>query len=825
MESTKHNITVLIVDDDLSARMLMRASLEPEGYHIVEAENGVEATELFETCEPDIVLMDIQMPVMNGYSACAKMRQSSAHEAIPILIITGLDDVPSIEEAYQVGATDFITKPIDWLILKHRVRYMLRASGAFETLRQQGTSLEQAQRIAKIGNWQLDLATDKLTWSSETYRIFGLDPKESNISLKLFSSLIHPDDKNLLESTYNNALENRKPYRLLHRILLNNGVTKYVEEQCEHQFDESGKPIRSIGTVQDITERMSSEKQIKTLSQAIEQSPVSVIITNTQLQIEYVNKFFERSTGYNQEEVIGKHTYILNSDVTPKHHYRDLWHTIRAGSTWHGELQNKNKDGSLYWVRANVAPVFDEKGEIRNYLFVGEDITLYKEQEERILQQAYLDDLTQLPNRFLALDRLLQSIQEAHRYDKKVALLFLDLDDFKKVNDSLGHDVGDRVLIEAAERLKTAVRPQDTVGRLGGDEFVIILDDLGDESEAVSIADNILNKFRHAFSFEQRKFVLTASIGISVYPNDGMEPAELLRQADTAMYKSKEEGRNTISFITSEMNQGVARRLTLEEQLRSALDNHEFYIHYQPLIGVAKENIVSAEALLRWNNSILGTVSPDEFIPISEQLGTIIDIGRYVLIEAISFAKHCRETIDKDFSVSVNVSPVQFRDDKLATFITELLKEHKLPGTALSLEITEGVLLSGYKAVTTTLQNLHDLGIKISMDDFGTGYSSFNYLRRYPFSTLKIDRSYIEDISINVDEHKLVSSIISMAKGLGLTVVAEGVETEQQLQYLKMHQCDLIQGYYFSKPLPSDDFLAYAEKTDRRWHKVSRSSQ
>lgn len=813
MDLSNHNVTVLIVDDDLSTRMLMRASLESEGYHIVEAENGVEAVELFKMCQPNIVLMDIQMPVMNGFQACTKMRQSSVCENTPILIITGLEDVTSIEEAYQVGATDFITKPIDWLILKHRVRYMLRASNAFEALRQQGENLEQAQRIAKMGNWQLDLSSEQLNWSDETYRIFGLDPSTEKITFELFNSLIHPEDQRIVEDTFKQALESKEPYRLIHRVLTRDKETKYVEEQCENQYDENGNPVRSLGTVQDITERMATEKQIRTLSQAIEQSPVSVVITDTQMFVEYVNKSFQKSTGYTQQDIFGKHTKILNSEKTPIHHYKTLWKTINAGKSWHGELQNRKKDGSHYWVRANIAPVFDDSGIVRNFLLVGEDITLYKKQEERIRKQAYLDDLTQLPNRFLALDRLLQTIQEAHRYSKKVALLFLDLDNFKKVNDSLGHAVGDRVLVEAAKRLKDAVRLRDTVGRLGGDEFVVILGDLDHENQALAISDNILNRFREPFSFDHREFVLTTSIGISIYPNDGMEPAELLRQADTAMYQSKEEGRNTISFITPEMNEGVARRLSLEEELRNALKKGEFSIHYQPLIGVKENAIIGAEALLRWNNPKLGFVSPDEFIPISEQLGSIIEIGRHVLTEAIRFGKKCREMTQSDFSIAINISPVQFRDNELTTIVEKLLKQNSMPGSALSLEITEGLLLSGHKNVTDILSHLNNMGIKISMDDFGTGYSSFNYLRQYPFSILKIDRSYIQGISVNQNDHKLVSSIISMARGLGLIVVAEGVETKEQLVFLRSIQCDRIQGYYYSKPLPASEFFSYLSNT------------
>jgi len=345
------------------------------------------------------------------------------------------------------------------------------------------------------------------------------------------------------------------------------------------------------------------------------------------------------------------------------------------------------------------------------------------------------------------------------------------------------------------------------VGRLGGDEFIIVLNELDRAEDAVPVAENILQAFRTIFRFDQREFLITVSIGIALYPDDGEQPHELLRKADTAMYRSKEEGRNTLSFITDEMNRGIARRLELEEALRGAMAGDELSIQYQPLVNAGRR-INSAEALLRWHSPTLGFVSPAEFIPIAEQLGNIIPIGRHVLEQAIGFAASIRQA-NPDFSVAVNVSPVQFRDAGLTRHIRETLEHHRLPAEALTLEITEGVVLNKNRAIAEILDQLHALGVRIAMDDFGTGYSSFNYLRQFPFTILKIDRSYIIGISGDKGDDKLVSSIISMAHGLGLEVVAEGVETEQQRAYLEQHHCDYIQGYLYSRPLAPEPFREF----------------
>ena len=489
----------------------------------------------------------------------------------------------------------------------------------------------------------------------------------------------------------------------------------------------------------------------------------------------------------------------------PDRIFNRLWQTISSGQSWEGEFQNKKKDGTLFWEYAHIAPVLNNQGEIEHYIAIKEDITTRKQNEEQILHQAHFDSLTDLPNRFLTMDRLSQMLNESKRSREKVSVLFIDLDDFKKINDSLGHEVGDKVLIEASRRLLTSVRAGDTVARLSGDEFIVLLSGLHKPEAAQIIAEKILDSFRRIFEIDGRELLITASIGIAIYPDDSASTSGLLKSADSAMYHSKESGRNTFSFFTERMNQEVSKRLALEEQIHGALERKEFSVYYQPLINVKTGHIVGAEALLRWNNPVLGSVPPGDFIPIAEQTGLIIKLGEFVLEEALNKTAEWQKEFDSEFRIAVNISPRQFLKTSLFEDIKRLLAASGIQPQQLELEITEGVLMTGHTYIEETLNKITGLGILVAMDDFGTGYSSLSYLRSYPFRILKIDQSFVRDISLDKADRELISAAISMAHGLNLIVIAEGVETEEQLRYLRAQGCDYAQGYLFSKPINSAD--------------------
>ena len=438
------------------------------------------------------------------------------------------------------------------------------------------------------------------------------------------------------------------------------------------------------------------------------------------------------------------------------------------------------------------------------------DISEPHRSAELIRRQAHFDSLTALPNRFLSLDRLSQILMEVQKNHVKAAVFFLDLDDFKKVNDSLGHEVGDKLLIEAAHRLQQALKKNDTVGRLGGDEFIVLISSLDDESDALVIADRLLKAFRKPFKLEGRDLILTLSIGIAISPKDGTSASVLLRNADTAMYQAKALGRNTSSFFTPQMNVAMRRRFEIEEQMHGALERNEFELYYQPQIDVKTNTIIGAEALLRWHNIVLGEITPDEFIPIAEQTGLIAPIGVFVINQALRFLNEWQTVNNQQYTMAVNLSPRQFRDPELVNIIIHALNENTISNECLELEITEGVLMDGQTSIREALLQIDELGIKLSMDDFGTGYSSLSYLREYPFDVLKIDRSFISGITDNKADCNLVKAAIAMSHSLEIKVVAEGVETKEQLDLLNELNCDIAQGFYLSKPLSGAKLLNFS---------------
>ena len=434
-----------------------------------------------------------------------------------------------------------------------------------------------------------------------------------------------------------------------------------------------------------------------------------------------------------------------------------------------------------------------------------EDATTRIEQREKIVKhQAYYDGLTGLPNRLLILDRLTQLLKEGARDQNLVGIIFLDIDNFKKINDSLGHEHGDKVIIEVAHRLRNVVREGDSVGRLGGDEFVVLLRGLKGTADAKIIANNMRYNIGNILAIDDRELRMTVSIGISIYPDNGCEASELLRHADSAMHAAKDLGRNAISFFTDELNQRIIRRLAVEEQMRGALAYNEFEVYYQPKVDIKSGQIIGAEALLRWQNSALGSIYPDEFIPIAEQTGLINSIGKFVVKEAFEATKKWNSEFDENFAIAVNLSPKQLKDPQFVSSVKESLHKVKISPDCVEMEITEGILMGDHSYVNNALNELYILGIKIALDDFGTGYSSLSYLRKYPFDILKIDRSFINDIEAIATNKELTNAAIAMAHSLNLKVVAEGIETVEQLNLLKEMKCEYGQGFLFSKAVSKD---------------------
>lgn len=590
-------------------------------------------------------------------------------------------------------------------------------------------------------------------------------------------------------------------------------------KQCWFEMHVYPMQDSSAGVVithEDITERKRHQAQLHLAAQVFEQSGEGITVTDVNRNIVMINRAFTTITGYDADEVLGKDPRIMSSGRQDQAFYKNMWGVINAQNHWQGEIWNRRKDGTIYPELLSISKVFDNHGTLTNYIGIFSDISQYKAAQAHIERLAQFDVLTGLPNRLLLNDRASQALSVAHRNQMPLALMFIDLDRFKNVNDSLGHRIGDGLLSALAQRLCATVREQDTVARLGGDEFVLLLPDT-DAAGAAHFAAKLLEAVVQPYQIEQHELTITSSIGVAMYPGDGMDFESLSKCADIAMYRAKQEGRNGFCFFTSEMQARSVRTLQLENALRRALERNQLSLHYQPQISLRNDAIIGAEALLRWHHPELGMISPAEFIPIAEDSGQILQLGEWVLRTAVRQCRDWMALMPVPMTMAVNLSAVQFRHPQLPELVMDILEQEGLPPSCLELELTEGVAMDNPQAAIVVMDRLHACGIRMSIDDFGTGYSSLAYLQRFQVYKLKIDQTFVRDISTDSDNETIISAIISMARSLGLQTIAEGVETVQQLAFLRDQGCNEVQGYHFSKPLPAEQF----EVLLREWQTVS----
>jgi len=694
---THRDDIILVVDDDPTLRMLVRATLEKSGFRVEDAEDGEEALRKFIKYQPAVILMDVEMPKLNGYETCKRIRADAVGAHIPILMVTGLEDIESVNRAYSAGATDFLPKPINWSLISHRVRYVLRASRTYQELR-----------------------------TSEAK---------------------------------NNALLNAMP------------DTLFV--------------VRRDGTIMN---------------------------------------FMAGSDAATMPEPRGDQLTITN--YLPK----------RVAIEWMGMIRDVIKDGrpqknefalqleeQEFHYELQIVPYLNDLT-----LAIVREITDRKRAEERVHKLAYFDTLTGLPNRQLFQQQLAHAIERAQASNTKVAALYVDLDNFKRINDTLGHNFGDVVLKTIAERLDSCIRSDDCVirpeaddtelrlARLGGDEFVAILQDLESTDDAVTVAERIRSELTKPVEHLGHEFVVTSSIGVSLYPDDGKDIDALLKNADVAMYQAKNGGRNSVRFYSGTMSLRSLERLELENGLRYALQRDELELHYQPQIDLATGNISGVEALLRWQHPERGNIPPGNFIPLAEECGLITPLGEWVLARACRQAMAWQAKYGSHPNIAVNLSSQQFFHSDVAEVVLKTVYDSGLEPTTLQLELTETILMHDVKETVQTLNRLKSAGVSLAMDDFGTGYSSLSYLKRLPLDILKIDRSFVSDLENNSDDAAICAAIIAMAHNLDLRVVAEGVETQAQLDYLRGQKCDEIQGFFISKPLPPDELARrFLDETTR----------
>lgn len=689
MSKSDMSYTVLIVDDDPGIRLLMKYALQDEDLTIFEADSGDKALQVFQEVSPDIVLLDVSMPGMTGFECCKQLRRSAMGAQCAIVMVTALDKPQDIETAFEVGATDFMTKPLKWPLFNHRVRYILKANKTLLALSRNQSKLSKAQSIARLGYWEWDFKSPFIECSTELFSMLGIKKIDEAVMYRSVLRCIHPEDRRIFSAAFRQALHENQSYDIEYRVIRANGEVIIFHDRTDI-IEEYGHK-RIIGTLHDITSQKNTEREI-----------------------------------------------------------------------------------SYY---------------------------------------AYYDTLTKLPNRRLFLDQFEGALSTAKRRNEKVSLLFIDLDHFKNINDSYGHHVGDQVLTQTASRIKSSVRISDVltigldgsenkVARLAGDEFTVLLCEVNDVDNAVTIAQRVLDSLSQPFILDSHTIYITATIGIALYPDDSDNVQELLQNADVAMYHAKENGRNNYQFFSEELNVYHKNRLSIENDLRSAILNDELVIYYQPQFNAELNEIIGFEALLRWEHPIKGLLSPDQFINIAEASGLIVPIGAWVLEQACKQAYEWSQRGTKPYRMAVNLSALQFNHKNLSEQVLHALEVSGLNPSLLELEITESAIIQNINETLALLVSLKGLGINLAIDDFGTGYSSLSYLKNFPIDTLKVDKSFIDEIVTNKKDAAIAQTILQLADNLGLLSVAEGVETKEQVAGLTEMGCTQFQGFYFSKPLP-----------------------
>lgn len=673
----KKDFLILIADDSKLIRFTMRQSLEEEGYRIIEAENGKQALSLFMEQKPDIILMDYMMPVLDGVDACAELQKLPEGNNTPVIIITSLEDENSVNLAFEAGATDYISKPINWAVLRKRISRLL-------------------------------------------YTRFT--------------------EKNL------------------------NRSEAFSHSIVNHAID-------------------------------------SIITIDRSGTINFINPAVEKVFQYSSSELIGKNINVL----IPELDYKDN-EFINA----HIEVTGARKDKLIIPFELTVSEFCIDRECF--FTLICRDVTERKNYEKAIEYHAFYDSLTGLPNRILLKERMSHEISHAKHMKHKLAVMYLDLDRFKLINDTLGNDVGDRLLQEVAEKFKKCVSSTDTVARIGGDEFVILLPKITREEEVVKLANKLLEIIREPVVIDNHELYISVSIGITFYPDDSEDTETLITNADIAMYRAKENGKNNFEIYTESLNAKALERLEMENSLRRALEYKEFVLYYQPKVDTKTEEITGMEALIRWQHPKLGLVLPNKFIPLAEETGLIIPMGEWVLRTACAENKALQNAGFPHLTVAVNLSPVQFELQDLTKMVFKILEETKLEPQYLELEITESIAMQNIQHTIKTINELKEMGIKFAIDDFGTGYSSLSQLNSFSVNKLKIDKSFVGQIHGKKEDSIMASTIMALGKGLKLEIIAEGVETQEQANFFKESTCEEMQGYFFGKPMASEEFSKFYTK-------------
>ncbi|CCU73081.1 bifunctional diguanylate cyclase/phosphodiesterase [Thalassolituus oleivorans] len=664
--------------------------------------------------------------------------------------------------------------------------------------------LRQTERLANIGSWQDDVLNDVIVITPQAAVIFEQEETLTTVSLSRFFEYVHPDDSERVAQTLTESMQQHKPSDMIYRIVTESGTVKVIHGRAEVIVDDSGKLVGRVGSIQDITEQQAKEHRLRQAMTVFESTMEGVVITDSQNRVEAINPAFTSITGFEEADVLGRSISLLNSGRHSKTFYEGIARSVQERGYWRGEIWNRRKNGQIYPQWLTITEVKDAQNRVTNYVGVFSDMSRIKESEEQLEHLSNYDSLTNLPNRALLLSRLEGAVNVATQKGRKVGVIAIDLDHFKHINDSLGHPAGDRLLQEFAQRMRQRLRDSDTVARQGGDDFVVVLENVISHEQVSNVADIILNLLRTPFDVGVgQELYIGASLGITLFPDHGSDVTQLLSNADVAMYQAKQHGRNHYQFYSNDMTQAVSDRLELGNQLRGALQHdNELQLYYQPQVCLIDGHIVGVEALMRWHHPQEGIIAPGRFLPVAEDNGLMPELDGWALRVACHQIAVWQNEGFEPMIVAVNISQPTFVAGGLVERLRRLLDETQIDPSWLELEITEGALLEPSTQVLDTINGLKELGVMLAVDDFGTGYSSLAYLHRYRVDKLKIDRSFVQSVEDEDEGRVITTTIIHMAKGLGLQVLAEGVETEAQLNFLRDNGCESYQGFYFSKPVP-----------------------
>ncbi|MBI5162585.1 MAG: EAL domain-containing protein [Magnetospirillum sp.] len=806
--------TVLVVEDNPGDARLVEVFLRTEvsnPFRILHADRLSQALACLDTEAVDVVLLDLSLPDSFGLDTLARLRQP--HPLVPVVVLTGTNDEVLALDSLRKGAQDYLVKGQgDGEVVRRSVHYAIERARVAAELRQSEARFRAVFANAGVGVAVTDTAGTLIEVNPAFCAMLGYDGDE--MRALTWQSLTHPEDVGTNQALQRDMVAGRRDgYQLLKRYLAKDGHTVWGFLTVTAVRDADTNLFRfSVAVIEDVTERKRLEDEMRLAATVFANTGEGLFVTDAACAIIHVNPAFSDITGYAAEDVLGKNPRMLASGRHGDEFYERMWQALRETGKWQGEIWDRRKSGEMFAVWQNIAAVRDADGAIANYVAVISDITSRKEVEERLSYQANHDPLTRLPNRTLFQERLNRALARAHRNQNLVALLFVDLDRFKQVNDTLGHLAGDILLQQVAERLGGSVRQGDTVARLSGDEFTVILEDIQDARDAAAVAHKILRLMAEPFDLSGHPATISSSIGVALYPADAGEPQALIKLADAAMYRAKHSGRNGCRFHSEAVNAQAFERLALESALRLALERHELEVHYQPVFDARTGHVAALEALLRWRHPEVGMVVPAQFVSLAEETGLILPIGQWVMETVCAQAKAWRDQGFASMEIGINVSGRQLRQPDMIELVAAALEHSRLPPATLVVEVPEGSVAERGQDTGSVFARLSALGVGLSIDEFGAGYSSLAFLRRLPAGSLKMAQAFVRNVGGNSDDAEIAAAIIAVARGLHMTVVAPGVETEEQLSFLVSCGCDRVQGYLLARPMAAKDISEFLER-------------